>query len=48
MTAAIAYAGLLFTWFLVAARTARGSLRGNLLKLAPSSAPVKASKQRVS
>jgi C4-dicarboxylate transporter/malic acid transport protein len=48
MIAAIAYAGLLFTWFLVAARTARGSLRGNLLKLAPSSAPVKASKQRVS
>ncbi|OBG37632.1 TDT family transporter [Mycobacterium sp. E3198] len=47
-TATIAYAGLLFTWFLVAARTARGSLRGNLLKLAPSSAPVKASKQRLS
>lgn len=48
VTAAIAYAGLLFTWFLVATRTARGSLRGNLLKLAPSSAPVKASKQRLS
>jgi C4-dicarboxylate transporter/malic acid transport protein len=48
VAAAIAYAGLLFTWLLVAVRTARGSLRGNLLKLPPSSAPVKASKERVS
>jgi tellurite resistance protein TehA-like permease len=47
VAAAIAYAGLLFTWLLVAIRTVRGSLRGNLLKLPPSSAPVKASKQRV-
>src|SRR6202022_2490854 len=37
VAAAIAYAGLLFTWLLVAIRTARGSLRGNLLKLPPSS-----------
>jgi C4-dicarboxylate transporter/malic acid transport protein len=47
VAAAVAYAGLLFTWLLVAVRTARGSLRGNLLKLPPSSTPVKASKQRV-
>jgi C4-dicarboxylate transporter/malic acid transport protein len=47
VAAAVAYAGLLFTWLLVAVRTARGSLRGNLLKLPPSSAPIKASKQRV-
>jgi C4-dicarboxylate transporter/malic acid transport protein len=44
VAAAIAYTGLLFTWLLVAVRTARGSLRGNLLKVAPSSAPVKAHK----
>lgn len=40
-----AYTGLLFTWLLVALRTAKGSLRGNPLKLPPSTAPVKASKQ---
>lgn len=45
--AAIAYCGLLFTWLLVTFRTARGSLRGNLLKSPPSSAPVKASKDSV-
>lgn len=45
VAAVIAYAGLLFTWLLVAVRTAKGSLRGNLLKLPPSTAPVKASKQ---
>ena len=44
--AAIAYAGLLFTWLLVAVRTARGSLRGNLMKVPPSTAPIKASKTR--
>lgn len=44
VAAGIAYAGLLFTWLLVTVRTARGSLRGNLLKLPPSTAPVKASK----
>lgn len=48
VAAAIAYAGLLFTWLLVAVRTARGSLRGNLLKMPPSTAPVKASKEPVS
>ena len=48
VAAAIAYAGLLFTWILVTFRTARGSLRGNLLKLPPSAAPVKASKDPVS
>jgi tellurite resistance protein TehA-like permease len=47
VAAAIAYAGLLSTWVLVAIRTARGSLRGNLLTVAPSTAPVKASKQPV-
>ena len=45
VAAVIAYAGLLFTWLLVTVRTARGSLRGNLLKLPPSTAPVKASKE---
>ncbi|SPM40178.1 Tellurite resistance protein TehA and related permeases [Mycobacterium numidiamassiliense] len=44
VAAALAYAGLLFTWLLVAIRTARGSLRGNLLKLPPSTAPIKAHK----
>ena len=44
VAAAIAYAGLLFTWLLVAVRTARGSLRGNLMKVPPSTAPIKASK----
>ncbi len=48
VAAVIAYAGLLVTWVLVAIRTARGSLGGNLLKLPPSAAPVKASKQRLS
>jgi C4-dicarboxylate transporter/malic acid transport protein len=44
LAATIAYAGLLFTWLLVTFRTARGSLRGNLLKLPASTTPVKASK----
>ncbi|BAX94581.1 TDT family transporter [Mycobacterium shigaense] len=47
VAATAAYAGLLFTWLLVAIRTARGSLRGNLLKLPPSSAPIKAHKDPV-
>ena len=42
--AAVAYVGLLGTWFLVAARTAYGSLRGELLSVAPSSAAVAARK----
>jgi tellurite resistance protein TehA-like permease len=45
VAASIAYAGLLVTWMLVAARTARGSLRGNLMKLPPSAAPVKSRKK---
>jgi tellurite resistance protein TehA-like permease len=48
VAAVIAYAGLLFTWLLVAVRTTRGSLRGNLLKLPPSSAPIKAKKEQPS
>ena len=44
VAAVIAFAGLLFTWLLVAVRTARGSVRGNLMKVPPSTAPVKASK----
>ncbi|BBY40745.1 C4-dicarboxylate ABC transporter [Mycobacterium mantenii] len=44
LAAAIAYAGLLFTWLLVTVRTARGSMRGNLLRLPPSTAPIKAHK----
>jgi C4-dicarboxylate transporter/malic acid transport protein len=47
VAAAVAYAGLLFTWLLVAVRTARGSLRGNLLKLPPSTSPIKARKEHV-
>lgn len=43
IAAAVAYVGLLFTWILVAVRTARGSLRGNLFQ-APSTAPIKAHK----
>ena len=44
VAAAIAYAGLLFTWGLVAVRTARGSLRGNLFAPAPAAGPIKAVK----
>jgi C4-dicarboxylate transporter/malic acid transport protein len=44
VAAVVAYAGLLFTWILVAVRTVRGSVGGNLLKVAPSTAPVKAHK----
>jgi tellurite resistance protein TehA-like permease len=43
VAAAVAYVGLLGTWTLVAVRTARGSLRGNLFA-PPSTAPVKAQK----
>lgn len=45
VAAGVAYLGLLLTWILVTVRTARGSLRGNLLTLPPSSAPVKAHKE---
>ncbi|OBF22165.1 TDT family transporter [Mycobacterium kubicae] len=43
VAAGIAYAGLLLTWLLVTARTARGSLRGNLFA-PPSEQPIKATK----
>ncbi|MBV9515997.1 MAG: C4-dicarboxylate ABC transporter, partial [Mycobacteriaceae bacterium] len=43
IAAAVTAVGLLFTWILVAVRTARGSLRGNLFQ-PPSTTPVKAFK----
>lgn len=46
IAAAIAYLCLIGTWLLVAFRTARGGVRGNLL-VAPSSAPVRARKDSV-
>lgn len=42
--AVVAYIGLLSTWVLVAIRTARGSVRGNLLTPPPSAGPVRAYK----
>ncbi len=44
IAAAIAYLGLLSTWFTVAVRTARGSLRGNLFLPPPATGPVRAHK----
>lgn len=44
VAAALAYVGLLSTWMLVGVRTARGSLRGNLLQLPPSTTPIKSRK----
>ena len=44
VAALIAYLGLLSTWLLVAVRTARGSLRGNLLAPPVATAPVRAKK----
>ena len=44
VAAAVAYVGLLGTWGLVAVRTARGSLRGNLFLPPPSTAPIRAHK----
>ena len=44
VAAVVAYIGLLGTWLLVAGRTAYGSWRGNLLTIAPSTAPVRAHK----
>jgi len=43
----IAYVGLLCTWLLVAVRTTRGSLRGNLLRPPPNAGPVRAHKDPV-
>ena len=45
--AAIAYAGLLCTWMLVAVRTAKGSLFGNLLGPAQPAKPVRPRKEPV-
>ena len=47
IAAAIAYAALLSTWILVAVRTTRGSLRGNLLQPPPSTGPIKGRKDPV-
>ncbi len=47
VAAVVAYLGLLCTWLLVAARTTHGSLRGNLLSVQPSTAPVPARKDPV-
>ena len=44
VAALIAYLGLLSTWLLVAVRTARGSLRGNLLTPPAATGPVRAKK----
>ena len=44
VAALIAYLGLLSTWLLVAVRTARGSLRGNLLSPTPAAGPIRARK----
>ena len=48
VAAVIAYLGLLGTWVLVAVRTTRGSLRGNLLRPPPAAGPVRARKDPVS
>lgn len=47
VAAALAYVGLLSTWLLVAVRTTRGSLRGNLFQPPPSTGPVRARKDPV-
>ena len=47
VAALIAYLGLLSTWLLVAVRTARGSLRGNLLTPPVATGPVRAKKDPV-
>ncbi|CAN5248129.1 TDT family transporter [soil metagenome] len=44
IAAAVAYVGLLSTWLLVAVRTARGSLQGNLFQPPPAAGPIKARK----
>ncbi|NMN99425.1 C4-dicarboxylate ABC transporter [Nocardiaceae bacterium YC2-7] len=44
VAAVVAYIGLLGTWGLVAVRTARGGLRGNLFLPPPSTGPIKAHK----
>jgi len=47
VAALLAYLGLLSTWLLVAVRTARGSLRGNLLTPPVATGPVRAKKDPV-
>ena len=44
VAAVIAYVGLLSTWLLVGVRTARGSVRGNLLNPPPAAGPIKGRK----
>ncbi|BBY59772.1 C4-dicarboxylate ABC transporter [Mycolicibacterium sarraceniae] len=44
VAAVIAYVGLLSTWLLVAVRTARGSVTGDLLNPPPAAGPIKAHK----
>lgn len=44
IAAVIAYAALLSTWLVVAIRTARGSLHGQLLRPPPSAGPIRARK----
>lgn len=44
IAAVAAYLGLLCTWILVAMRTARGSVRGNLFQTAPAGGPIRARK----
>ena len=48
VVAVLAYTGLLTSWLVVSVRTARGSLRGNLLAPPPSTGPVKVSKEPAS
>lgn len=47
VAAVIAYIGLLSTWLLVAVRTTRGSVQGNLLRPPPSGGPIRARKDAV-
>jgi C4-dicarboxylate transporter/malic acid transport protein len=47
VAAVVAFVGLLLTWLLVAARTARGSVRGQLFQPPASTGPVRASKDRI-
>lgn len=47
IAATVAYFGLLCTWLLVAVRTTRGSVRGNLFTPPPNAGPVRASKDPV-
>ena len=48
VVAVLAYTGLLTSGLVVSVRTARGSLRGNLLAPPPSTGPVKVSKEPAS